>query len=160
MHQTTLRYSEPLLRQAVRAFVIRSILRFGVKFFLACGVVGVCAGFLISHGDRSWVVGALAATLVFVGVIISLVYLAHYRYTVGSFREMRVPEATLSCDEEQFTIASELGSATLPWSSIAEIWRYPDFWLILFSRSQFTTLPLDCLDAEMQGLITRKCAKV
>ncbi len=69
---------------------------------------------------------------------------------------MRLPEATFSYSEEQFTFTSEHGSATFPWSSITEVWRYPRFWLILFSRSQFSTLPLDCLDAETQAFIMRK----
>ena len=157
MNETKLRYSEPLLREAVRAFVIRAITRgFGLRFFVACAVVGVCVAYLVSHGDRSWVVGALAALLVFVAVFFLVIYLAHHRNTVGRFRQMRVPEATLSYTEEQFTLTSELGSATLPWSSITEVWRYPRFWLILFSRSQFSTLPLDCLDTDTQAFITRK----
>ncbi len=36
---------------------------------------------------------------------------------------------------------------------ITEVWRFPRFWLILYSRSQFSTLPLDCLDEETQDFI-------
>lgn len=145
------------MREAVRAFVVRAIIRgFGIRFFVACAFVAVCIAYLVSHGDRSWIVGALAATLVFVGIFFLVIYLAHYRNTVGRFRQMKQPEATLSYTEEQFTLSSELGSATLPWSTITEVWRYPRFWLILFSRSQFSTLPLDCLDTETQAFITRK----
>ena len=123
---------------------------------MACAALAICIAYLLSRGDRSWIVGSLAATLFFVGVCFLFIYIAHYRNTVGRFRQMRIPEATLSYTEEQFTLTSELGSATLPWSSIIEIWCYPRFWLILFSRSQFATLPLDCLDAETQAFITRK----
>lgn len=157
MNETKLRYSEPLLREAVRAFVVRAITRgFGLRFFIACSVLAVCIAYLVTHGDRSWVVGALAATLFFAGIFLLVIYIAHYRNTVGRYRQMQTPEATLSCTEEQFTLTSELGSATLPWSSITEVWRYPRFWLILFSHSQFSTLPLDCLDSETQAFITRK----
>ena len=157
MNETKLRYSEPLLREAVRAFVTRAIVRgFGLWFFIACAVVASSITYLVSHGDRSWLVGALAAMLIFVAVFFLVIYLAHYRNTVGRFRQMRVPEATFSYTEERFTLTSELGTATLPWSSITEVWHYPRFWLLLFSRSQFSTLPLDCLDAETQAFITRK----
>jgi len=157
MNEIKLRYSEPLLREVVRVFVIRTITRgFGWRFFIVYSSLAVNVAYLVFHGDRSWVVGALAATLLFVGIFFLVIYLAHYRNTIGRFREMRVPEASFSYTEEQFTVASELGSATLPWSSIVEVWRYPRFWLILFSRSQFSTLPLDCLDAEAQAFITRR----
>jgi YcxB-like protein len=157
MNEIKLRYSEPLLREAVRAFVFRAIIRgFGLRFFVACAALAFCIAYLLSHGDRSWVVGALASMLFFVGVFFLIIYLAHYRNTVGRFRQMRVPEASFAYTEEQFTLTSEMGSATLPWSAITEVWRYPRFWLILFSRSQFSTLPLDCLDAETQAFITRK----
>jgi hypothetical protein len=112
--------------------------------------------YLIAQGDRSWFVGALLALLVFVGVFFLVIYLAHIRNTVGRFRQMRVPEATLSCTEDHFTVSSELGSATMPWSAITEIWHHPRFWLILFSKSQFSTLPLDCLNDDTRAFIIRK----
>ena len=115
---------------------------------------------LIVHGDRSWVVGALVATLLFAAVFFVTLYAVHFRNSVGKFRQLKVPEATMLCDEEKFTITSELGSVTLPWSSITEVWRYPRFWLILFGPAQFSTLPLDCLDPETQAFITRKTQRV
>lgn len=155
--QITLRYSEPLVREAVRAFVTRSIIRgFGLRSLIAFALVVFCLVTLIFQGDRSWVVGAMAATLLFIGVFLLILYLSHYRHTVGRFRKMRVPEAAFSYTEEHFTLASENASTTLPWSMITEVWRFPRFWLILYSRSQFSTLPLDCLDAETQAFITRK----
>ncbi len=157
MNETKLRYSEPLLREAVRFFVIRSIARgLGLSFLVALILVAGGLAYLIAQGDRSWFVGALLALLVFVGVFFLVIYLAHIRNTVGRFRQMRVPEATLSCTEDHFTVSSELGSATMPWSAITEIWHHPRFWLILFSKSQFSTLPLDCLNDDTRAFIIRK----
>ncbi len=157
MKGTKLHYTEPLLREAVRFFVCRSIMRgLGLRFFFALAVVAAAAVYLILHGDRSWFVGVFGSLLAFAGLFFVFIYLAHSRNTVGRFRQMRVPEATLSCNEDQFTLTSELGSATMPWSSITEVWQHPRFWLILFSRSQFSTLPLDCLDDETRAFITRK----
>ena len=101
-------------------------------------------------------VGFLIATVLFVGVFLAVVYVSHLRNTMGRFRQMRTPEATFGYDEQQFTITSELGSTTMPWSAITEVWRFPRFWLLLFSRSQFVTLPLDCLDEQARAFITRK----
>lgn len=37
--------------------------------------------------------------------------------------------------------------------AITEIWQFPDYWLLFFSRAQFITLPLADLDPEAQELI-------
>jgi len=157
MHHTTLRYSETLLRSAVKSFVFRAITRqLGTTFFLAVAVVVGITAYLLAQNDRSWLVGFLAATTLFVGVCIAAVFVAHQRNTIGRFRQMRSPEATLAYDEQQFTLTSELGSVTMPWSAIEEVWRYPHFWLLIFSHSQFVTLPIDCLDQNTRDFISRK----
>jgi|SRR6516164_5063741 hypothetical protein len=161
MHHTTLRYSESLLRSAVGSFVFRAItLRLGTTFFLAIAVVVGMTIYLLAQNDRSWLVGLLSATVLFVGIFIVAVFLEHRRHTIGIFRQMRSPEATLVYDEQQFTLTSELGSMTMPWSAIKEVWCYPRYWLLIFSHShshsQFVTLPIDCLDESTKDFISRK----
>ena len=158
MHHTTLRYSESLLRSAVRSFVFRTITRrFGTALFLAITVLlfGLTI-YLLAQNDRSWLVGLLSATILFATGFIVAVFLAHYRNTIGRFRQMRSPESTLAYDDQLFTLTSELGSTTMPWSAITEVWRYPRYWLLIFSPSQFVTLPIDCLDQNTKDFISRK----
>ena len=157
MHEVKIRYTEPLVREAVRAFVLRTLFkRLGTGFFVAIALEATITIWLVSQGDRSWVVGVFGAAFIFVAFFPMVVYVAHYRNTIGKFRQMKVPEGTIIYNEEQFTLESELGSATLPWSAITEVWRYPRFWLILFGPAQFATLPLDCLDPATQAFIVRK----
>lgn len=157
MNQTTLRYSEPLLRAAVRAFCLRAVVRgLGLRFFVVLAIVIACVTALLAQGARGWAVPFMISALLFAALFITTIYIAHLRNTVGTFRRMRRPEGTLSFDEEQFTLASELGTAILPWSAVTEVWRYPRFWLLLFARNQFATLPVECLDQEAQDFITRK----
>ena len=66
---------------------------------------------------------------------------------------MGAPTATLSLDDASFTMSSGLGSASLKWSSVTEVWRFPSFWLVLFSKAQFVTLPLASVTAEAQAFI-------
>lgn len=160
MHEARLRYSEPLLREVVRVFVFRALLRqLGLSFFIVVGFLILALGWSVSRQDNGWMVGFLAATVFFIGVFLAMVYVAHFRNTIGRFRQMRTPEATLTYDEEKIGFTSELGSATMPWSAITEVWRHPRFWLLLFSRSQFVTLPLDGLDEAAREFITRKTSQ-
>ena len=157
MREVKLHYSEELLREAVRVFVFRTLVRqLGVMFFVVtAGLVGMLAWLLARH-ERGWMVEFLAALLLFVVLFMAAVYVTHRRNTIGKFRAMGKPEATLRYDEEQIHFASELGSSSMPWSAIAEVWRHPRFWLLLFSPAQFVTLPLDCLDEQAREFITRK----
>jgi hypothetical protein len=160
MAEVRLCYTEPLLKRAVRCFVFRAIRRqLGPLFYIAVAILIGCLFFLIAHHDRSWAVGFIMATILFVAVFFVTIYLAHYRNTVGRFHQMQNPEATLSLGEEQFTVTSELGSATMPWSAITEIWQYPDFWLLLFSKSQFSVLPIKGIDEQVRAFITEHTGK-
>ena len=126
MHEAKLRYSEPLLREVVRAFVIRRLLRrLGASFFIVLALLVAALAWFNSRGHTGWFVGFLAATVLFVLAFFAMVYVAHFRNTIGRFRQMGTPEATLSYDEQQICFTSELGSSAMPWSVITEVWRCP-----------------------------------
>ncbi|MHC5540533.1 YcxB family protein [Singulisphaera rosea] len=138
-------------------FVYRILVRqLGALFFIMVGLmILTLAGFLWYH-ERGWIVGFLMATVVFVGIFLVMIYVSHFRQTIGRFRRMRTPMATMAYDEENVCLTSELGSSTIPWSSITEVWKHPRFWLLLISPSTFVTLPLDCLEEQDRDFITRK----
>jgi uncharacterized membrane protein (DUF485 family) len=149
-HQVTLHYDEQLLRRAVRSFWLRTI---GLPFIVLIALAAVFLVARIFSGDRSWLVGVLAAILAMCIAMAIAVYVAHYRQSMKKFRAMQVPEATLSASEDSFTVASELGSSTLRWSSVTEVWQYPTFWLVFFSKAQYITLPLADIAPEARTFI-------
>jgi YcxB-like protein len=63
------------------------------------------------------------------------------------------PLATLTVSETSLTLTSCAGSSTVPWSAVTEIWQFPTFWLMLFSRSQFVTLPLADFTPQTKALV-------
>ncbi len=154
-HQSTLTYTEPLVRKAVFAFWRRTV---GIGFFIALGLLSCSLILLIWQGDRSWVVGALGAFLVFGLGFALLVYVVHFRNALAKFRGMGAPTATLLVDDASFTMASGLGSTTLQWSAVTEVWRFPSFWLVLFSKAQFVTFPLASVTADTQSFILKRVA--
>ena len=152
-HEATLIYTEPLLRQAVFAFWRRSV---GVGFAIALVVLALGLGALVVQGAGSWLVSALA-TVFLVGVVFATVlYVVHYRSSLRKFREMGNARATLRAEESSFTITSAIGTATLQWSAVKELWQFPGVWLLLYSKAQFTTLPLACLSPEMQSFVLQR----
>ncbi|QTN21533.1 YcxB family protein [Rhizobacter sp. AJA081-3] len=149
-HQATLVFTESLIREAVIAFWRRSV---GPGFGVA--VLAVAAGlvYFLWQGVSTWLVGALATVLLFAVLFATALYFVHYRAAIAKLRSMPSKQATLVAEDSHFSVTSELGSSMLPWSSVQELWRFENCWLLLFSKAQFITLPLACIPQEMQQFI-------
>ena len=152
-HEATLVYTEPLLRQTVFAFWRRSV---GVGFVVALAIVAFGLSVLFAQGASSWLVAALATVFVIGIAFAAALYAVHYRNSLRKFREMGNARATLRAEESSFTITSAIGTATLQWSAVKELWQFPHVWLLLYSKAQFTTLPLACLSPEMQAFVRQR----
>ena len=152
-YHATLVFTEPLVRQAAQAFGRRTV---GIGFPFALAVMAAWLAALLWQGVTTWLVGALAMVLGFSVVILVLIYVVHYRNALRKFLEMCPRPASVQAEDATFTITSGLGSVTVGWSSIREVWRFDQFWLLLFSKGQFSTLPLACVPAEMQTFIQQR----
>jgi len=152
-HEATLIHSKALLRHAVFAFWRRSV---GISFFVALLVAALGLGVLVAQGVASWLVGALAAVLVLGIAFATVVYVVHYRRSLRKFLQMDEPRATFHADESSFTMSSDIGTTTLQWSAVKELWQFPSVWLLLYSKAQFSTLPLACLSPETQAYIVQR----
>ena len=152
-HEATLIYSESLLRQAVFGFWRRTV---GVGFIIALLVAALGLGVLVALGEATWIVAALAAVLVLGIAYATAVYVVHYRNSLRKFRQMDKPRATFRADESSFTMSSDIGTTTLQWSAVKELWQFPSVWLLLYSKAQFSTLPLAYLSPETQAYIVQR----
>jgi len=151
-HEATLIYRTTLLRQAVFACWRRSV---GVGFFVALLIAALGLVVLMALGQASWLIGGLAVVLVLGIAFATVVYVVHYRNSLRKFRQMDNPQATFRAEESSFTMSSDIGTTTLQWSAVKELWQFPSVWLLLYSKSQFTTLPLACLPPETQAYIVQ-----
>ncbi|MEL7352921.1 MAG: YcxB family protein [Cyanobacteria bacterium P01_A01_bin.116] len=153
MHQALLRYDEALVRRAVFAFWKRTV---GYGFPIALGLVAV--GFVpdLIRGTASWVTGVCATVFVLgVGLVVTI-YAVHIKNSMAKFRALGQPEARFIAEDETFTLVSDVGSSTLNWSAIQEVWRFSEFWLVLFSKAQFSIIPLAGVSHQMQVFVLDK----
>jgi len=150
-YEAQLRYDEPLIRRAVFAFWKKTV---GIGFLIALALVAV--GFVpaLIRGEASWVTGVCATVFVLgVGLIVAI-YVTHFKMAITKFRALGQPAmATFIAADDVLTMSSAVGSSTLNWSMVTEVWRFPGFWLLLFSKSQFVTLPLADMNHDMQVFI-------
>lgn len=138
-HIIHLTYNKDMIRDAVFRFWWRSI---GKGFFIAMAIVGASLVMALLRGDTSWVVGVMAASFVFGIVFIASLYIVHYRHAVQKLKAMGTPQAQMEIGEDGFTFSSGIGSATMPWSSVGQVWKFETVWLLMFSKAHFATLPL------------------
>jgi Na+/melibiose symporter-like transporter len=152
-HRATLTYSEPIVVRAVLLYWRRTV---GIGLMVVVALMIVLLAWMIASGDRSWVVGVVAA-VVMLGVLVPvLVYVVHFRNSTRKFREMQEPVAEFVADDDAFTLSSDLGSTTLKWNMVTELWRYDALWLLLFSKAQFVTVPLDGVPEHMRSFVMER----
>jgi len=155
-YETELTYTVPLLRKAVFAYWKRSV---GVGLPIALALVAAYLIYLLTRGDRSWIVGALSAVIVMGVTCVLVLFLVHYRNVFRKLRDLGPPRARLVAEDRAFTVESDIGISTFHWSSIKEVWRFPTFWLLLFSKAQFMTLPITCLTPDMSAFVLENVRK-
>ena len=149
-HRARLTYTEHIVTRAVLAFWRRSI---GIGVVVAVAITIGLLVWRVAEGDRSWLVGLMAA-IVLLGILLPLmVYVVHYRNSMSKFRDMAEPIAEFVAEEDEFTLASSRGTTTLKWTAVTEVWRFESFWLLLFSKAQFVTLPLEGLSEQMRTFV-------
>jgi hypothetical protein len=133
---------------------------FDLKFCAAVFALILYLGWLLWTGNRTWWVALLGAAVLLIPAVVLSAYAAHWFRTVGRIRQMEVPMARFKLSQTDLAMASELGSATIPWSSIVEIWEFPDLWLLLLSKSRFVTLPTDGVPAAALEFVRAKVRSV
>lgn len=153
VHETTLVYSEALLRQAVLAFWRRSI---GTGFWLAWVAAASAVTVLWLAGSDAWPLLILANVLVAAVVLAAAVYGVQWRGAMRKLRAMGRTQAVLRAQAEAFSVESDLGSSTLPWTAAQALWCFPQVWLLMLSRSQFITLPVENLSPALQVFLRER----
>lgn len=151
----SLPYTEAIVRAAAVASWRRA---FGIRFVIALCFVVASLCYLVARGDRSWLVGVLAASVAIGAVFPAVYFFVSLRTSLRKLAAMHNPEANFRADAESFSISSELGSATLPWSSVQQLWRYQDFWIIVLSKTSQLTVPLARLTQADRSFVVSRVA--
>jgi hypothetical protein len=153
METITLKYSEKFIKKAIRSYWWKNI---GPIFPSASLLLAAFVIYRAFDGDRSWFIGVIGAIVVIGFVVMVVSYSVHLSRSLSRLRRMKVPEATLELSEESFKVASDVGSSEMQWSFVRQIWRFEHAWLLLFTGSEFMTLPTDGLSDEAKAFILER----
>lgn len=152
-HTATLKYDPSLIREAAVCFWRRTV---DYKFFLAFLVVAASLVVLLLQGDRSWVIGVLASVLALGAGFSAAIFFVHYHNAMRKYRGLESGQVVITASETTLSLSSSLGTASLPWSAVTEVWRSERVWLLLFSKAQFSTLPVSSMSPELQSFIIER----
>jgi hypothetical protein len=71
---------------------------------------------------------------------------------------MKAPVGQFMLTEETFTVSTELGSSTLPWSSIESLSEQDGFWLLYTSPTSALTVPVATIETTALDFLKQKIA--
>ncbi len=155
-YRAHVRYTEPMLRRAVRTFVWRASIRRRWWLWL---IVIMLAAYTVGPGwdpKLPLLNGILLAAVLLLPLVTLVVWRAHFANTVGAFRRLNPPEAEFTFREQDMSIVSSQGTLTMPWSRIVEVWELPGFWMLFTATNQFFTLPTGSLSEETLAFVRSK----
>ena len=153
METISLKYSEPFIRKAIRAYWWKNV---GPLFPIIALFLAIFVIYRVAEGDRSWLIGGLGTLVLISFTVMAASYFVHLRRSLSRLRRMKTPEATLELGEERFKVTSDIGSSEIEWSLITNLWCFENVWLLFFSGSEFMTLPVDGISAESRSFIIEK----
>ena len=138
-------YTPQILRGAVFAYFRKIV---GLWFPILLVMLACFVAYQLNDGDRSWLVGALAALVLLVTAIVGALLISHLRHANARARELASEGVSLLLSEYGLQFQSTLGSAELPWNRIASIVRVRDFLLVEFKGGGYSSIPLASVDAQ------------
>lgn len=134
-------YTEDIVRDAVRTFVWqRGVLGNKMLWATEAALIALFI-WLRGSGENGWLSGVVSVVVLLPPCLVAAMWVAHHRHTVGKFRKMPSRQGEFVFLDDALEVASELGSAKIPWSSITEIWKKADYWMVFMGPNQFMTLP-------------------
>ena len=152
-YEANVKYSERLVKQAVFAYWKKSV---GYALPAVIIFMALLAGYLIYAGNYSWLTGLVLSSVGIGAICIFALFVVHYLNSMKKLKEMAIPEAILTAETKSFTVTTSKASSTIQWSIIQEVWCYEGFWLLLFSKAQFMTIPLENIPEEMKSFLINK----
>jgi hypothetical protein len=152
--QTTVTYSEALIRRAIFRYWMRFIKWHG---FAAIAVWSpLCIGVIVRQAE-AWLVCCVLVSAVLTVACLLGAYVAYLHRALSKFRRMGGPTAEVTISGGEFHVKTTLADSRLQWRAITGIWRFPETWMVFVGTSDFMTLPIDAISMEDRELM---CARV
>lgn len=155
MTTSTLTYSEPLVRRAVRRYFWRKFASLiGALFLLSLVLMTAAVGFVWSTAGANWFVGMIGFVLYMNVLFQAMGYFLVPRVFARAALNPATRTAEVETSAQGIRITRGGNTTTSPWSNFTKIWLYDDCVLLVrkpsLSLMQFVVLPGDGMDSQMR----------
>jgi hypothetical protein len=146
-------YTPAIVRSGIRRFWLRFAGR-----DTALGAIGLAASSFgwVVLGYRTWLVGCFMAVSGFLFVLSLLVFVTFRTRSLRKLRAMPAPTAAWTFTEESLSTETQLAQSKIAWSLVKKLWRFPDVWVLVYSRSDYSLLPVSDIPSEVQAFIVER----
>jgi hypothetical protein len=162
--EISVRYTPQLVKTAVRCFWFRQV---GWSTFISVCLVFAAFVYLLIARDRSWVyshwgpnwflvVMIVFGLLLLFCVVFIKICLRSLKEALEELAKRKSAVVVWRFTEGHISTRSDLATVEISWELIKKVWRFPEVWLLFFSKDNYMTLPLQYVDNELRQFIAAK----
>ena len=156
-HRIPLRGSEPVLRQAMKAYIWKRRFR-RRRTCLASTVLLIADGMLVAADDFGFRTGVAAAATVLLATMMLGTGWARWAANIKRWRKLTAADAEVMIEDPALSIASNISTFTTPWSQFTEVWILPRCWMLSVVPDQFQIAPLADGSSDMAAFLEQRLA--
>lgn len=146
-------YDESLIKKASFQYWKR---KHGSDAVIAPLIFILVSYFFFIEKYTNWYAGFfLALSLIYLTTVYAVLFVCRKR-SLALFKSMGENTAKWKFTESNISCESGAGKAELNWSSIKQLWRLSEVWLLVYANETYSTLPIANLDSEVKDLIQQK----
>ena len=153
-HELVLRFDEATCRAAVARYWQG---QFGWRTIIELSI-GAVILIVAATYSKGWLTGALGAVVFMYAALSLYAYVYQRKRILDLYRMMNDPEVRWTLNENSLATKSSVGYSEMPWSSITELWKFSDLWLLFLARNAFITLPLNGVSDDAKAFLESKIA--
>jgi len=148
MDEITVKYTKDIILHAAACFLRRT---FGISGFIALIFVTVLGVGLLVSGIRTWYTMLFVSLSVVMTAIIIFVYVIYRKRAATSLEQLDDGKVLFQITEDNITISNRLGTSSVKWEAFQQLWQFKQVWLLIVSKGQYVTLPVDQFPNEVLG---------
>lgn len=148
----TVRYSRESCRiSALRYWQRRLGSRYAIELVIGIGLI-----VLATQGPYRWLEIAITIAVSVFALLGAGLLVLHWRRAILGLEALSPPESTWILTEETVGQRSSLGETAIAWSSLAELWKFEDVWLLIWGRDVYSTIPVAQFPRQARQFVERK----
>lgn len=129
--------------------------RLGTRYAIEL-VIGIGLIVLATQGPYRWLEIAITIAVSIFGLLGAGLLLIHWRRAVAGLEALSPPESTWILTEASVGQKSSLGETAIAWTSLAELWKFEDVWLLIWGRDVYSTIPVAQFPRQARQFVERR----